>query len=252
MRMNQQIAKAVVLVALGLAFAAGAAYAQGAPPPTGPCLAQDNGTGTVTLPPNGCEYLSPDQVHMIIDGLPPGTTIILKPLHRDFICGQGGGVAGKCITQGGPLGGEVENFNSSATFQLSVSGGTGTPLDGWTRTVTLPLAVETATAPRQAGAQVQTFNTDMQRIQGSITNDPDFALFEVVGGSANGYPSPGSTTLTKQTNGLFKVDSSFKVGYRIRFIGTTTGRLAGASGTTEGSVVMTAVKPCPAGGCPCP
>jgi hypothetical protein len=251
MKTIRQMVKGLTLVVFGLALAAGAAYAQGNPP-TGPCLAQDNGTGTVTLPPAGCEYLSPDQVHMIIDGLPPNTTIILKPLHRDFICGQGGGVAGKCITQGGPLGGEVENFNSSATFQLSVSSSDpSNPLAGWTRTVTLPLAVETATAPRQPGAPVQTFQTDMQRIQGSITNDPDFALFEVVGGSANGYPSPGSTTLTKQTNGLFKVDSSFKVGYRIRFIGTTTGRLAGAGGTTEGSVVMTAVQPCPASGCPC-
>ncbi len=248
--MRQQMIRGVALVAL--AFAAGAAYAQ-TTPPTGPCIAADNGTGTVTLPPAGCEYLSPDQVHLIVNGLPPGTTIVLKPLHRDFICGQGGGVPGRCITQGGPLGGEVETFNSSATFQLSVSSSSPTStLSGWTRPVTLPLAVEVATAPRTPGAPVQTFNTDMQRIQGSITGDPDFDLFEVVGGTANGFSSPGSTTLTRQSTSSFKVDSSFKVGYRIRFVGAAGGRLAGYEGSTTGSVNMAAVKPCPASGCPCP
>ena len=39
-----------------------------------PCTQPDNGTGTATLPPIGCEYMSPDEVFMIIDGLPPGTT----------------------------------------------------------------------------------------------------------------------------------------------------------------------------------
>ena len=53
-----------------------------------PCNAPDNGTGTVTLPPDGCDYLSPTDVHVIINGLPPGTTIELAPIHRDFICNQ--------------------------------------------------------------------------------------------------------------------------------------------------------------------
>src|SRR4029078_8535012 len=98
---------------------------------------------------------------------------------------------------------------------------------GWSGTLTIPLAVETATAPRPVGAPVQSFQTDMQRIQGSITRDRQLALFEVVGGTANGSPSPGSTTLTRQgTSSTFKVDSSFKVGYRIRFIGTAAGQLA--------------------------
>lgn len=230
--------KGVAFVVLGLALAAGAAFAD-------PCTAPDNGSGTVTLPPEGCEYLSPDQVHAIINGLPPGTTIILKPIHQKFICRQGGVPLSDCITPGGPLGGEVENFNSTAVFQVS---GTG-KLAGWNRTISVPLATQTATGPRQPGAPVQDFATDMQRIQGSISGDPDFATFEVVGGSANGFPSPGHTKLTLQADGNYTVDSSFQVGYRIRFVGTTGGKLSGLGGTTQGTVNMSAVQ---AGTGPCP
>jgi hypothetical protein len=222
----QGILRGAALVAIGLALATGAVYAQP------PCNVPNNGMGTVTLPPAGCQYLSPTQVHMIINGLPPGTTIILAPIHKNFICRQ----AGTCNEAGGPLGGEVENFTSTAVFQLS---GTGT-LSGWNRTVTVPLAVQIATAPRTAGAKVQTFKTDMQRLQGSISGDPDFDSFEVVGGTANGFSSPGSTTLTLQPNGTFNVDSSFNVGYVIRFAGAAGGKLAGRSGATQGTVTMKA------------
>lgn len=221
----------MALMALGLVLTGGAVHAQG----SNACFQPDNGTGTVTLPPAGCAYLSPDQVHLIIDGLPLGTTIILAPIHENFICRQGGG---PCGTAGGPLGGAVETFTSTGTFQLS---GTGA-LAGWTRTVSVPLNVETATAPRMLGATVQSFKTDMRRIQGSILNDSDFDLFEVVGGTDNGYPSPGQTTLTKQSNGTYWVDSKFKVSYRIRFIGAAGGKLAGLQGTTPGTVNMSAVQ----------
>ena len=53
----------------------GACIGLSSPASADPCNAADNGTGTVTLPPIGCDYLSPDEVHVIIDGLPPGTTI---------------------------------------------------------------------------------------------------------------------------------------------------------------------------------
>lgn len=220
----------MAIVALGLVLAAGAVHAQNA------CNQPDNGTGTVTLPPAGCEYLSPDQVHAIINGLPPGTTIILKPIHKEFICRQTTGLP--CNSPGGPLGGEVENFNSVAVFQVS---GTGA-LAGWTRTLTVPLSVQVATAPRTPGATVQDFDTDMLRIQGGISGDPDFASFQVVGGTDNGLPSPGHTTLTRQADGSFRVDSRFQVGYQIKFVGTDGGRLSGFGGITEGTVNMKAVK----------
>jgi hypothetical protein len=230
----QQMMKGVALVALGLALAAGAAYAQPTPPPD-PCIVPNNGAGTVTLPPAGCSYLSPDQVHLIIAGLPNGTTIILKPIHTDFICRK----LGFCDTPGGPLGGAVEDFTSTAVFQVS---GTGA-LAGWNRVLKVPLAVQTATAPRGSGP-VQSFKTEMLRIDGSISGDPDFASFDVKGGTLNGYSSPGKTTLTQQPSGDFRVDSSFDVGYAISFTGAPGGKLRGFSGTTEGTVTMTAAKPC--------
>ncbi|HEX4959398.1 MAG TPA: hypothetical protein VF173_01070 [Thermoanaerobaculia bacterium] len=228
----QKSLQCATLVALALAFASGAALA--APPP---CNVPNNGTGTVTLPPAGCEYLSPSQVHMIINGLPPGTTIILAPIHRDFICRQGASaVLPPCNTPGGPLGGETENFNSTAVFQVS---GTGA-LAGWNRVISVPIAVQIASGPRTLGAKVQTFKNDMQSIQGGITGDADFASLTVVGGTSNGLSSPGQTTLTLQSNGTFNVTSSFTVGYRISFVGASGGRLAGLSGTTTGTVNMQA------------
>ena len=87
---------------------------------------------------------------------------------------------------------------------------------------------------------MQTFNTNMELIQGSISGDPDFASFQVIGGTANGFSSPGTTTLTRQSNGTFNVSSTFNVGYVIKFVGASGGRLAGRSGTTQGTVVMQA------------
>lgn len=219
-------------VMLGLTLAS-AAVAGG----PSPCIVPDNGTGTVTLPPAGCEYLSPDEVHLIIDGLPDDTQIILAPIHKDFICHKTGSPSPSCNTPGGPLGGEVEDFDSTVVFKAT---GTGA-LAGWSRVITIPLAVEIASGPRTLGAPVQTFSADMLSIQGGITGDPDFASLSVVGGTSNGLPSPGTTTLTRQTSDLlWRVDSTFNVAYKLSFVGATGGRLAGWSGTTSSSVHMQA------------
>lgn len=226
MKTKEIVMKSLSFAVLGLMLVTGAALAQS------PCNAPDNGTGTVTLPPAGCQYLSPSQVHMIINGLPAGTTIILAPIHTNFICRQ----TGTCNTPGGTLGGETETFGSTAVFQVS---GTGS-LAGWSRTISVPLNTVVDSGPRALGAAVQNFNTDMRRIQGSISGDPDFASLQIVGGSANGFPSPGTTTLTRQTNGSFDVSSAFNVGYSISFVGASTGKLKGLSGTTKGTVEMKA------------
>lgn len=196
----------------------------------GACQVPDNGTGTVTLPPAGCGYLSPSQFHAIIAGLPAGTTIIIDPIHWHFICRSGG----TCETPGGPLGGNIETFNSTVTLQLS---GTGA-LSGWTHTITVPAQVRTFTAPRTAGAAVQSFATEMDLIQTAVHSDSEFSSFQIVGGTANGYPSPGHTTLTKIGGGLFDVDSKFNVGYSIRFQGAPGSALKGLEGVSEGTVEM--------------
>jgi hypothetical protein len=219
--------KSVAFFVIGLALLAGGLLAQD------PCLQPDNGTGTVTLPPAGCEYLSPQQVHMIIDGLPAGTTIILQPIHERFLCER----LGMCGTPGGTLGGEVELFTSNIRLQMS---GTGA-LAGFSRTLNVPLFCETHTGPRRGGGRVQTFRADMFRMQGAITGDPDFDLLRITAGTANGLPSPGRTQLIRQKGDkLFEVRSRFKIHYVIEFRGSPNGKLAGLGGATEGTVVMEA------------
>ena len=78
------------------------------------CVVPDNGTGTATLPPVGCEYTSPGDVFKIIDGFPPGTTIEMVGILKDFICcGSGCTLCSValppdlCETVGGTLGGNV-------------------------------------------------------------------------------------------------------------------------------------------------
>lgn len=220
-----------------------------------PCEVVDNGSGTVTLPPAGCEYLSPDEVHMILDGLPANTTLELAPIHRDFICERqptGGACSvlippGLCEDTGGSLGGNVDCFTSTAAFQIS---GTGA-LAGYNRPVSIPLFAEVHTGPRNPGDAVQDFPSEMMRLQGQITGDPDFDLLRVTGGTDFGLPSPGHTTLTQLPNGNFAVDSFFDITYRIDFVGAAGGPLGGMSGSTTATIRMaTGGGPSCVGACP--
>ncbi|MBN1550542.1 hypothetical protein JW979_03685, partial [bacterium] len=49
------------------------------------CETPDNGLGTVDLPAP-CSYTAPLGPMMIIDGLPPGTTLELDPEFSNFAC----------------------------------------------------------------------------------------------------------------------------------------------------------------------
>jgi len=209
-----------------------------------PCDAPDNGTGTVTLPPIGCDYLSPDEVHVIIDGLPPNTTIEFAPIHKDFICYGQGPVAGTCSIAlppgecegaGGGLGGNVDCFESSIEFQVT---GTGL-LAGFNRTIELQNGItEIHTGPRNPGDPVQTFPTEIVAMDLQLFGDPDFDILRIRAGSAFGLPSPGETTLTERASGDFAVDSFFDVVYEIDYQGAPGGQLDGLSGTTQGSIRM--------------
>jgi hypothetical protein len=209
---------------LGVVVLAGmtsAAWAQ-------PCTVPDNGSGTVNLPPPGCGYLSPNDVHEIINGLPPGTTIELDPIHSQFF---------NVSVNPDSMGGENEEFDSSLQLTLT---GTG-DLAGFARTLNVPIHCEVHTGARTTGDAVQTFPNEMVSLQGAIFGDPDFDQLQITGGTNLVGPSPGQTTLTRlgPPGSDFQVDSFFDIEYRIDFQGAPGSVLAGMGGVTQGNIHMT-------------
>jgi hypothetical protein len=219
--------------------------AQGEVAGTGnPCVVPDTG-GTVNLPPENCGYVSPTDLHEIIAGLPPGTTIQIGAQHERFFNIN--------RTPGGTLNGEVETFSSSLMLNMM---GTG-DLDGMMLTKKLIVQCETHTGPRGtnvAGAGVQSFATDMMMLQGQLgIGDPDFDLLRIRGGTGFGMPSPGHTTLTMLPGNQWAVDSFFDITYRIDFVGAAGGPLQHMSGSTTATIRMATGTPTPpvcVGGCP--
>jgi hypothetical protein len=134
-KMTGRLIRLVALASIGLS--PGLAF-------TAPCELTEGPPGTVTLPPAGCGYLSPADVHMLLAGLPPGTTIEIGVEHKAFFCGGQGAPApscsvaipaGACEAPGGTLGGTVDCFFSEAELTMT---GTGA-LAGFSRTIMVPL-----------------------------------------------------------------------------------------------------------------
>ncbi len=220
---------------LGLALLAGAIVAAG-PAQAAPCTVPDNGSGTANLPPANCGYVSPADLHMMINGLPPGTTITVAVEHERFFNANS--------TPGGPLGGAVETFGSQLTMHLEGTGG----LSGYSRNIAM-MNVQSisATAPRTPFQPIQSFDNAMLAMQGQLPiGDPDFDLLRITAGSAATPPlppGPGHTTLTQVPGGGWAVDSFFDIFYEIEFIGKAGGPLSGMSGSTTGTIRMGAGLP---------
>ena len=215
------------------------------------CIVEPNG-GTAELPPAGCSYLSPNEIHFIVGGLPPGTQVNLQGNHGNFVCNGG------CETP--PPSGTLnsfENFDSTLTFNLT---GTGL-LESLDCTLTIPnVPVVVETGPRDLGAETQTIAAEMKSMDTTFTNDTTCNLFsslQIEAGSDQGLaPSTGMTTLQEVTTPLqlnstsqratgedaevgdYKVNSYFDVNFRMTWVGKPGGPLAGMSGTHVGQVRM--------------
>lgn len=206
------------------------------------CSIVDNGSGTINLPPATCQYLTPQELHMALDGLPPGSSIEVHVIHGAFSDPNepvAQDAAGAAVTAGGDLGGEVEVFDSKIQVELI---GTGS-LAGYREIFDVFAPTEVHSAPRTAGDPVQTFATKLKGLEGTGSSAAIQTL-RITAGETHGLPSAGETTLV-QNGPDFDVASQFDVQYRIEIAGAPGGVLDGVSGSTVGTATMATVQPEP-------
>jgi hypothetical protein len=161
---------------------------------------------------------------MIVDGLPPGDTILIDGILENFTNAVEG--------IGGALGGHYQEFD--ADFDMTVTGKGG--LAGFNRQIVMSLECETHSAPRMLGSPVQLFETDFYRMSGEQFGDPDFCEFRVKGGTSFGMSRPGVTKLIELPTGGFAVESFFDLEYEIEFEGCPASQLEDYSGTTRDTI----------------
>jgi hypothetical protein len=203
-----------------------------------PCVVPINPDGSVTLPPEGCAYQSPDDIHVLLKDLPDGTVIHVGASHGHWLCDDKGRET-PCTLGGGDLGGRIETWSSTVTLSFSDPGGS------WQRTVDLPVDFEVHTGQMSPG-QTQ-FPTLMKNLQGSqvLTGDADFATLEVFAGKNNGFEGDGFTFINNLGNGNAQVDSSFHLGGKLHLVGTPGGRFQGLDATFDFVTDVVAEGPCP-------
>lgn len=188
-----------------------------------PYFVPDNGTGTANMPPlNNTIASGPINATLAGNAIGPSGALTLVSaalLNLQFQPALGGGLFG------------LAGFRQQSVAQVQITlGGTGS-LAGYHRTLSLAIQCEVHSGPHPLGATVQDFPTQVNRLSGQITGDPDFDLLRITAGQSAALPSPGHTTLTRQPDGRWAVDSFFDISYRIDFVGHPGGPITGMSGS---------------------
>ena len=192
------------------------------------CTAPDNGTDTIDFPAD-CPYQDVDVEMKIADGLPSGSSIILRGPLEGFL--------NRSASPGGDLGGQIEQFDGQFNWEVI---GTGS-LTGFNRTLVLPVSPEVHTGPRTARRGDHRHSRPRSTsCRDNSAATADFCSFQLLIGSAFGLPGPGETTLSEQPGGEFAVESFFDVSYQIDFTGCVGSVLEGMSGTTLGTTRLDA------------
>jgi len=195
--------------------------------------------GGSILPPIDCGYISPAKVHQLLNDPNTSSSVKLKLQinHRRFLC-LSPRLNGPCkVRQGGPLGGQVEEFDSSLVIDIT---GTDEFAD-YKRTIKLDAYTITATSKIDPDADVQTIANEMVYIDAVLENDVDFDYLRITAGTENGLESSGETTITRLDDGLWQVDSKFDIEYAIDMKSNPEGALKGFSTSNKGSVTMESV-----------
>jgi hypothetical protein len=205
-----------------------------------PCI-EPKVAGTIILPPGLCGYLSPADVHVLLNGLPAGTELHLDASHQRFFN----------VTTAAALrpANTIENFDSDLQMHVTGTGILSTIDCALTMT---PLHAVVETEPAQLDQPIQDFKANMRSLTGSLTDNPPcnpFTTLTVEAGTDHGLPSPGHVRLVQRPDGTFDVNSYFDVNVRMFFEGKPGTPLEGMSGTTTQIVRMgTASNVAPWGG----
>ncbi len=218
-----------VLVAASALFLAGALAAAGADNGKDRKLAkikkQPDGTVSLKQVANYNAYRDNDDYHAAINSTTDPVEIArLKAEHGQLNVLQD--------FEGGILNGRVEIGDSVVTFDVTGAG----PLQGFHHVFTMPASFEVHSAPNRPGTEIDTFETNMYRLEGQ-GSDGVFESIRLVGGTANGYPSPGQMTFISQGDSVL-VDSFFNIGFRMELKGAPGGPFEGIEKTVEGKVTM--------------
>jgi len=218
-----------ILAAASALFLAGALVAAAAEPGTERHLARIKKSPDGSVPLKQIAgytgYASDNEYHAQIKDLTdPAAIAALKAKHNQLDI--------TTELEGGILKGQIEIGTSVVTFDVTGGGS----LKGFHHVFTMPATFEVDSAPHHPGADIDTFETNMVRIEGSGSDDL-FESLRLVGGTANGYPSPGQMSLISKGDEVL-VDSFFNVGFRLEMKGAKGGPFEGLDSTVEGNVTM--------------